>query len=84
MKNFNELFEEAKQLKDRRLKLFSELKRKFTNEILPEFAKIMGYCGYKESYFKADNKIFEGIMGEINCEAYTGYDGTQYCFTITK
>lgn len=62
MKNFNELFQESSELSDKRNKLFNELKKKFSSEILPEFAELLKKCDYKSCYFKLNTKVFSEEM----------------------
>jgi len=81
MKNFNELFEEAKELSDRRLKAFDILKEKFTIEILPEFAKVLNACDYETAFFNANNKVFSEDMFEFEDHET---DTIDFCFGITK
>lgn len=83
MKNFNELFEEAKGLNDRRKKAFSDLKNKFNSEILPEFAKVLDMCDYSVCYFHSNIKIFAENMSEYVDYGSEGYQ-LSFCFGITK
>lgn len=83
MKNFDTLFEETKELNDRRLKAFLLLKENFNSIILPEFAKVLIACDYKIAFFRADNKIFSEDMFKYENYEY-GTGDIEYCFGITK
>ncbi len=52
MENFNELFASAKEIADRRNKVFNELIEKTKAEILPEFCESCAALGIKILYFE--------------------------------
>ncbi|MCP4665205.1 MAG: hypothetical protein GY849_02470 [Deltaproteobacteria bacterium] len=62
MQNFQELFNSAKELSDKRNKIFNQLKESFKKEILPEYIKIINNISYEVVYFKSDIEIFGDEM----------------------
>jgi len=60
MKDFNELFETAQSVADRRKKVFNELIKKTSSEILPKFCEACRGFDLKEVYFKTNNQTIGG------------------------
>ena len=59
MKNFNELFETAKNVSDRRKRVFNQLIEKTKNEILPKFCEACEGFDIKTVYGKTQNRLFD-------------------------
>lgn len=64
MKNFNELFEDAKNTGDHRSIIFNQLIEKVKNEILPETSKAVLALGYKSTYVKTYDKVLASYQEE--------------------
>jgi len=57
MENFNELFEQAEQISDKRKAIFNKLIEKTVSEILPKFCEAMEGFDVSRCYFKTSNKV---------------------------
>jgi hypothetical protein len=57
MENFNELFEQAAIVADRRNQIFNRLIEKTINDLLPAFCESCEKFDIKKVYFKTDNKV---------------------------
>ena len=77
MKDFNELFETAQSVADRRKKVFNELIKKTSSEILPKFCEACRGFDLKEVYFKTNTQT---IGGQIEQEME--YDWSIFALSI--
>jgi len=61
MKTFDELFQEAAQISDKRTAIFNQLIEKTENEIIPAFAKMLDGYDLSKSFFTMYVKPFSDI-----------------------
>jgi hypothetical protein len=73
MKNFNELFETAKTVADRRKKVFKQLIEKTKNEILPKFCETCEEFDIKTVFGITQNRLFDEQSGQEFEYDWTGY-----------
>ena len=78
MKNFNELFENAAKVADKRNKVFNQLIDKTRNELLPKFCEVCSNLDMKYVFFSTFTQITED-----QDEQYDYYEGyTKYYLAI--
>jgi hypothetical protein len=73
MKEFNELFEKATEVADRRKKVFNQLIEKTKKEILPNYCKLMGDLGYEKFFIDMKIPIFPDMEEKEAPDMDTGY-----------
>lgn len=66
MKTFNELFQQANEISDKRKKIFNELIKKTETEIIPAFAELLACYDINKCYFTMHyNAPFKSVNHEI-------------------
>lgn len=61
MKTFDELFQEAAKISDKRTAIFNQLIKKTENEIIPAFVKMMNGYGLSKTFFTMYVNPFSGF-----------------------
>lgn len=73
MKNFNELFEEARATSDRRKQVFSQLAENLKGYVLPNFLKVLKGYDIKEARFELSHRPISNMSSntdQYGCEYY--------------
>lgn len=84
MKTFDELFQEATLVADRRSKILNELIERVKTEILPRFCDVSAIFDLKTVYFKTSNKVLSDSdkqIGEYEFFYCLAIHVNDYCIT---